>query len=219
MTDRGAIGTHEQGEGERWRIFAAVPVNDAVRAIMQHVQNKLKTHAWAVRWVDPRLAHITLRFYGDTNVSAVSDIHGSLADVAACHESMLFQTGGVGAFPSVNRARVLWLGLDGDVTRLRALVTDINATGDADPGNGKRSFKPHVTLARLRNGAQPPPNFAEAAAALDLPSAKLAVDRIQLIRSVLSPKGPSYTVIGEWPLMTPAAELSLAVSPELHEHG
>ncbi|HUG14860.1 MAG TPA: RNA 2',3'-cyclic phosphodiesterase [Thermomicrobiales bacterium] len=204
--------------GERWRVFAAAPINDDVRAVMQHAQNRLASNAWPVRWVDPRLGHLTLRFHGDSDIDAVSAIRGKLQQIAARHESMQLHTGAVGAFPSTSRARVLWLGLDGDVARLRSLAADINADGAADAGTDRRPFKPHVTLARLRNGAAPLSNVAAAAGALELPAASLTIDRIQLIRSVLGPKGPTYSIIDEWPLIERPGEPAIETASDLHEH-
>jgi RNA 2',3'-cyclic 3'-phosphodiesterase len=218
MSELLAAGSQERRSDERWRVFASVPVNDAVRSIMQRAQNGLRAQDWPVRWVDPRLAHVTLRFYGDSDMVTVAGMRSALAEVAGRHDSLRLQTGSLDAFPSPTRARVFWLGLDGDVSPLRALVADINAGGE-DEGNGKRSFKPHVTLARLRNGAHPPSNYAEAVAALDIPSVGLAIDRILLVRSVLGPKGPAYTTIGEWPLNTPAVDVATPAEAELHEHG
>ena len=202
---------------EPWRVFAAIPVNDSVRAVMQHTQNRLAELQWPVRWVDPRLAHVTLRFYGDSDEHAMEEIRDSLRAASMRHESMTLETTTLGAFPSASRAKVLWLGLGGDVRRLRLLASEINPDAVEAPGAGK-SFKPHVTLARLRNGASPPSGVTEASAGLDLPTVGLPVDSIQLIRSVLGPKGPTYTVIDEWMLRTRDAAPASATSPELHEH-
>jgi 2'-5' RNA ligase len=215
MVEQSRVHENEQN-GERWRVFAAVPVNDGVRAVMQRAQNRLAPLRWPVRWVDPRLAHITLRFYGDSDLDSVDEIRGALSDIVARHDSMQLQTGGIGAFPSAARLHVLWLGLEGDVKRLRLLAAAINPDGP-EAGKPGRSFRPHITLARLRNGATPPVSVDEAAAALELPAVSLTLDRVQLIRSVLGPKGPSYTVIDEWMLAQP--DIVPTQTPAgLHEH-
>ncbi|MGD8605540.1 MAG: 2'-5' RNA ligase family protein, partial [Anaerolineales bacterium] len=66
----------------------------------------------------------------------------------------------------------------------------------------KRGFKAHITLARFR---QPGPvgELATAASHLDYHSELVKVDRIDLMRSVLSPKGASYSVLGTVPLTQP----------------
>lgn len=202
---------------EPWRVFAAIPVNDGVRSLMQHTQNRLSALQWPVRWVDPRLAHVTLRFYGDSDEYAVAGIRESLREASMRHERMMLETTTLGAFPSTSRARVLWLGFGGDVRRLRLMASDIHPDAVEAPGSGK-SFKPHVTLARLRNGAAPLTGVAGASSGLNLPAVSQPVDRIQLVRSVLGPKGPSYTVIDEWMLQIRGAVPAVTTAGELHEH-
>lgn len=219
MSEHRPGGTSIQGHDERWRIFAAVPVNDAVRSVMIHAQDRLKRHGWHVRWVDPQLAHLTLRFYGDSDTRTVDSIRRHIEHVAGRHQSIRLQTGALGAFPSASRPRVLWLGLDGDASRLRTLAEDIGAGGDAGDPGGRQMFKPHITVARLRNGAQPPVDFAAAVRTLHLSAEELVADRVLLIRSVLGARGPAYTTIGEWPLTTRSSESPVHGTTELHEHG
>jgi RNA 2',3'-cyclic 3'-phosphodiesterase len=205
---------------ERWRVFVAAPVPDPVRRVMQHVQNSLAARRWPVRWVDPRLAHITLRFFGDTPRAHLDVLREDLSQVAQRHDAMQLHTSSVGAFPSATRARVLWLGLNGQVTHLAALARDVEAIGPRAGGDDrKRPFKPHITLARLRDGSSPPADFSAAIAELDLPTLDLTIDRIDLVRSVLGPKGPTYTTIASFPLGTPATVATPASTPELREHG
>jgi RNA 2',3'-cyclic 3'-phosphodiesterase len=204
---------------ERWRVFVAAPVNGDVRRLMQYVQNTLVPRQWPVRWVDPKLAHITLRFFGDINVEHVRAVERELGVIAAQYRPLSLRTSHIGAFPSPTRARVIWLGLNGDVPQLAALSRAIESIGgEPVPQSTKRPFKAHITLARLRDRAASPPDFGEAIGAVEVPVVDQAVDRIQLVRSVLDPKGPTYTAIAEWPLGA-RAMTDTTTLPELHEHG
>jgi len=193
-----------------WRVFVAVPVSDDVRALMGDVAEALAPRGWPVKWVRPELAHLTLKFYGSIEADRLPELSSRLARVAEGARPLRMRTTTVGAFPSASRPRVLWLGLAGDVAPLATLATRVEA---ASAGFGKpenRPFAPHVTLARLREGASAPADFAVAATALDLTPVSFAIDRLQLVRSVLGPGGPAYTVIGEWPL---------GAIPEVDDHG
>lgn len=193
-----------------WRVFVAVPVDDAVRAIMRDVVGELAPRGWPVKWVRPELAHLTMKFYGDIETDRLPDLAARLADVATAAQPLTVRTTGIGAFPTERRPRVLWLGLTGDIEPLAALARRVEA---ASAGFGRpedRPFAPHITLGRLRDGAPAPSDFAAAASALRPAPVTLAVDRLQLVRSVLGPGGPTYTVIGEWPL---------GAIPEVDDHG
>src|SRR4051794_10129376 len=184
---------------DTWRIFAAVPANPAVRQVMQDIQNTFASERWPLRWVDPKLAHITLRFFGDTLLTDIPGIESQLAEIATRHRWFTLRTAGIGAFPSWSRPRVIWLGLSGGSRRLEAIIrevemlgSDVQALASRDKG---KPFRAHITLARLRDNALVPHDFSQALTAIDLEPVELAVDHIQLIRSVLGPKGPTYTTI------------------------
>ncbi len=203
---------------EYWRVFAALPVDDAVRSLMRDVQDQLRERDWRVKWVDPGLAHLTIRFYGNVVRDEIGALQQRLASAASEGTAARIRTGVVGAFPSSSRPRVIWLGLAGDVDALRDLADNV-ASATAHVGQpDTKLFKPHITLGRVREGSRPPADFGDAVKTLRNDEVPFSIDWLQLIRSILSPTGPSYTVIDEWPLgraLTPEPVLT----PELHEHG
>ena len=213
-----ATGTSTERDGDRWRLFAALPVNDAVRSTMGVVIDSLRPYDWPVKWVDPSLAHLTVRFYGNVPRNQMSSLSQRLAAVASDASPVQVRTSAIGAFPSASRLRVIWIGLDGDVEAVGAIAAAV-ATATAHIGEpDTRPFEPHITIGRLRQGARPPSNFDAAVNEMRLAPTTFSIDKLQLIRSVLSPSGPTYFVIDEWPL-----EQSLTVAgapiPELREHG
>lgn len=197
-------------DGAAWRIFAAVPVSDAVRVVMRDAQEELARQGWLVKWVEPELAHLTVKFYGDVAVSSIPRLEALLARVARITPAADVRATQFGAFPSMRHPRVIWLGLDGDIARLSKLAADVE---QASAGYGKpevRPFNPHITLGRFRAGSPAPGNLESALSELHVDPVAFSIDRLQLIHSVLTPIGPAYSTIAEWPL---------AASPDIHEHG
>jgi 2'-5' RNA ligase len=84
--------------------------------------------------------------------------------------------------------RVLWVGVQGDRDRLRALAGGLATDG--------RPYRPHLTLARVRPGADPR-QAATMLAAYDGPGWR-AVE-VVLFRSHLGPK-PTHEPLARWPL-------------------
>jgi 2'-5' RNA ligase len=81
------------------------------------------------------------------------------------------------------------------VAGLDDLAADVGrATADIGAPVGKRPFRGHLTVARLKGGVRVPPS---AWAAL---SASWNVDEVTLVASHLHPKGARYEVIGRIPL-------------------
>jgi 2'-5' RNA ligase len=109
--------------------------------------------------------------------------------------------GGFGAFPNFRRARVLWLGVEGDA-RLELLHHDVELACEAAgvPVEG-RPFRPHVTLGRIRSPIAVERARALARAARGVPfSATQHVAAITLFDSVLAPAGARYRRLHAAPL-------------------
>ncbi|MEZ4571106.1 MAG: RNA 2',3'-cyclic phosphodiesterase [Thermomicrobiales bacterium] len=179
----------------------AVPISHAIRQTIIDIQDELAGWTLPMRWVNPELSHITLKFLGDTNPRRIRDIAGKLDWAAGRSEPMVLETDIVGGFPNSRRPRVVWLGLAGATVELERLADDVDEVAvELGYEAERRGFKPHITIGRLRRGYDPPEDFELAARELVVPSLKLHVDRIQLYQSVLAPGGPHYSVIDEWRL-------------------
>lgn len=186
---------------QTWRLFATVPLPPAVQRLIGDIQDELEPEDWPFRWVEPGLSHITLKFYGDTPARRIQELGKKLAWAAARTEPVTLQTSQIGAFPSTRRPRVVWLGLDGDLVNLERLAEDVDDVS-AELGFPKEEhrFRAHITIGRLRNRTDPPEDFEAIVADIGLPAVDLPVDRVQLIRSVLGPEGPEYSVVDAWRL-------------------
>jgi 2'-5' RNA ligase len=213
------LGRFNSSPVETWRLFIAVPMPVGVREIIGSIEEQLKAQRWPFKWVHQDLAHITLKFLGDTQTDLVPVIERELEDVTARRRGSEAAVGEVGAFPSTNRARVIWLGLNGSLSPLAELAQDIDG---AMTGIGfspeDRPFNPHITLGRLRRGKTPPSDLVEAVERLDIPGMNVPLDRVQLVHSVLSQSGPAHTILSEWQLGPPSMDQT-ANPIELVEHG
>jgi RNA 2',3'-cyclic 3'-phosphodiesterase len=201
------------------RLFVALPLSAAVSEVVSSAQEQLQEYEWPVKWVEPELVHITMKFLGDVEATRVPDIQDALEDVAARSEIVNLTTGSCGAFPAPFRPRVFWLGLDGDTEALVDLAARVDkALGKLGFEAEDRPFQPHITIGRLRRQQVPPTGFEEISDCLDIPAVDVAFDRIQLVRSVLSNSGPVYTVFAERKLGL-VNDGDAAEAVEVVEHG
>lgn len=197
------------------RLFIALPLSDAAREELDSVQRVLRHNCWPVKWVKPDLAHMTLKFLGVTDHKLVPGIVDALGNVANRHRAVLLRTGRCGAFPSLNRPQVLWLGVDGNVDAAVALASNVDASMiEAGLAPERRPFRPHITLGRVRRGEQLSSDAGRLIQRVRVTHAPLEIDRFQLVRSVLGSSGPTYTTLAEWQLGSVAAN-----QVELVEHG
>jgi RNA 2',3'-cyclic 3'-phosphodiesterase len=181
------------------RLFVAfVPPPDAL-AELERATATLRP-AWpGLRWTSREAWHITLAFLGEVPEQVLPELTVRLERAARRHSVLDLAVAGAGAFPAAGRARVLWAGVRADRAALRALAGSVAAgarrAGAPSPDEGRR-YRPHITLARLREPADVRPLTATLA---DLATAAWTATSIGLIRSHLG-SSPRYEPLATWPL-------------------
>jgi 2'-5' RNA ligase len=147
--------------------------------------------------VSPDHLHITLKFLGDTEDSLVGQIEEGMQASVTGIPPFAIRLEGMGAFPSISNIRVVWVGMkdcDGLGTIASRLEKSMEELGFV-PEN--KEFVPHLTLARTRSGR----NIANVQEIIRERAANdygtYPIDRIRLKKSVLSPRGPTYSVVRE----------------------
>lgn len=116
----------------------------------------LRSEVPELGWVADGRLHLTLKFLGEQPPERVDAIRAALDGVALRHKTFAMHVGGaVGAFPNFRRPRVVWMGVNAD-PRLELLHHDVEV---ACEGLGfeleGRAFRPHLTLARVKDRVAP----------------------------------------------------------------
>ena len=165
---------------ERWRCFVAVPLGDELRTALADAARGWRTDPGMdrLRWTDPASWHLTLAFLGSIESTVVADARRAVELVAAAHRPFVVRSGGLGAFPSAGRARVLWYGVDRSAA-LDAVVMHLRRTLALDSAE---PFRGHVTLARSRGE---PVDLRPFLSGSEAPAGTIALDRLELMRSHL----------------------------------
>lgn len=106
-----------------------------------------------VRWVQADMWHVTMQFMGDLNSEQKADLVEHLKNWQVPEEckNMELRVQGVGAFPDVFNARVLWLGIQKNQSLIDANNALTEAFKSLNLPADERQFNPHLTLARFRN--------------------------------------------------------------------
>jgi 2'-5' RNA ligase len=182
------------------RAFVALLLIDTVRDAVAATVERLRPLCSAVAWVPSRNLHVTLQFLGAQSEERLAVAEGALADAAAASAPMDVTFHGVGAFPGLERPRILWIGLAQGALEVRALQARV---ADALAARGfpreERAWHPHLTIGRVpderrwRREAGPPLRRALAHAATTTFGTQ-RVAEVALMRSDLSPAGARYTV-------------------------
>lgn len=176
------------------RTFIAVKLPEIVLAAIDSVQERLAAHGFNVRWVTTGNIHLTLKFLGEVDEDEVEDIAAALTEAVNGFAPLRLAAAGVGVFPSVKRARVIWVGLSGQLPELAALqrsIEDRLATIGYPPE--KRPFSGHLTLGRVKGLIAASRLTTAMGAFRDFTSETFEVDRVVLFKSDLRPTGAMYT--------------------------
>lgn len=143
---------------------------------------------WA--WQDEEQLHVTLRFIGEVERARAEDIAGALAGLHA--PSVMLGIDGVGWFDHGRRSALFARAVPREpLAALHAKLDRLLVRLGLEPE--RRSFLPHITLARARRGAEPPAAWLEARAGWQVPPQPAS--HVVLYESRLGRDGASYEAV------------------------
>lgn len=182
------------------RVFAALVPPETVVADLADFLDPRRDDpaARGLSWTDPQQWHVTVAFMGSARAGAVDafleQIHGGVLDATP----PVLQVRGGGAFPVIERARLLYAGVDDASNTLARISASTRAaaarTGCSPDG---RAFVAHLSLARSRR----PMEATRWVRVLDTyvgPS--WTPSHLAVIESHLGGGRPRYAVLDEIPL-------------------
>ena len=175
------------------RLFLAINLDPAVRRAVIDATAELRAAAPTLNWMDESRVHLTLKFLGEQEDAVVAPLGEALDRAAQRHRTFTIRIGDVGAFPNFRRARVVWMGVDRD-SRLELLHHDVEVACDALGFELEgRAFRPHLTLARVRDRTSDDElrRLSRASKRVEF-ECETAVDAIDLMRSNLGREASRY---------------------------
>lgn len=177
------------------RLFVAIELEPQVRRALSKVQDSLRRSVRDVKWVDPELMHLTVKFLGDVPDGDVPRVTRAVERAAGRSEAFEMAVGGTGCFPPRGNVRVVWAGVSEPSGLLKACVqaAEEELAQEGFPPE-QRGFSAHITLGRIKfdksRGAA-----RDAVTAATLQEKTQSVGELVLMSSVLSRQGPTYTPV------------------------
>lgn len=168
------------------RLFTGLELPERVRTRLGLLRGPLP----GAKWIEPENFHITLRFAGDIDNRVADEFAGFLDDIETSPFDI--RICGLGAFGG-RTPRVIWAGVEGGealATLQKAHERAARAAGlEPDP----QTFRPHVTLARLR-GTKPDAVARFLGSRGGLKSEPFRIDRFVLFSARPGSGGGPYVV-------------------------
>ncbi|MDI6793364.1 MAG: RNA 2',3'-cyclic phosphodiesterase [bacterium] len=181
---------------ENIRCFIAIPLTQEIKEELVNIQEKLKKSDAGVKWVSPDSIHLTLKFLGDIPRIRLSSVSKMIKEVA--HKKTWFEMSlsSLGAFPSIGKPRIVWIGIEDGQEELKELAEklDLKLRSIGLPGE-EREFVPHLTLGRVKKLDNRDKLVEIIHSIKAVFTEKMQVTKINLMKSQLTSTGPIYSVI------------------------
>lgn len=179
------------------RLFVALKIpDDVINKIIQY-RNEAAFSNQNLNWENKEKLHLTLKFIGNVREELTDKINDALL-FTENFNSIKFSFTKFGFFFRDNYPKILWLGLSNN-DELIMLVEKIE--GKLEPlgiQSEKRTFKPHLTLLRIKNKLDN--NFINSFENFKLPNLNFVSNEISLIKSELFSDTSRYTEIKKYKL-------------------
>jgi 2'-5' RNA ligase len=180
------------------RSFIAIPLAADVNRNATRMLQRLSQSGDGIKWVPTDNLHLTLKFLGDVNNTEVPGVCSVIHQICQNYPPFQLHFRGTGGFPSIDRPRILYAGVDDASGALTEIVTQLE-TSLAELGfkQEPRDYTPHLTLGRTRSGSQRAnSDVVDQLAREDKTElGSMLVQSVQLFASFLDKSGPTYQVM------------------------
>ncbi|WP_417455996.1 RNA 2',3'-cyclic phosphodiesterase [Kordiimonas sp.] len=130
------------------RLFVGLEIPESIRDALSHVRGGVE----GAHWQRDDQLHLTLAFIGDVPKKTFREIEGELSRISFTPFDLALKS--VGLFGKPKQPKCLWAGVEDKAPLMHLHEKVLNALDRVDVDVERRKYKPHVTLARFRRGAQ-----------------------------------------------------------------
>ena len=149
--------------------------------------------------MQPEGIHLTLKFLGDIEATQVEAVTEAMVRASMGCSPFQLQLAPLGVFPNLQRMRIIWAGVAGQLVELACLQSRVEEQLESlGFPRERRPFSPHLTLGRVREGARPPDAAAtRQALEVNSPDSPVSwqVEQVCLVQSTRLPSGARYDTL------------------------
>lgn len=173
------------------RAFLAIDIDEDLKAKIYKIVRQFGQIDANIKYVEMENLHLTLKFFGDIDTEGIEVLSSKISGVVSNFDKFNVKIKGCGAFPNKNRIKVIWLGLDGDEI-VKKLHDELDKEFVKLGFDKDKKFSTHLTIGRMRSGKNKDKVKSKIQDLADVEIGEMAVDKIILKKSTLTPQGPIY---------------------------
>ncbi len=182
------------------RLFVAVPFPDEIKNQLGKLIDDWRKNGDKVGWMKKENLHLTLKFLGETSIDQLEPLKKGLAENLTGEAAFNFSLSGAGAFPNLNRPRVLWVGVTDGKEKLADLAQKVEqATVPLGFAPEERGFSAHLTLGRVKDSRLSGVLLGQVRTCA-FEAKNVIVSEVVLFQSELAPGGSIYTPLASFEL-------------------
>ena len=183
-----------QPDGRHIRAFLAISLPDPVKQVLGKIQNRLRDRGIAATWTRPETLHLTLKFLGNIPFQDLELFKAAMIQAADQVSPFELSVGGLGVFPGIGKARVVWAGTGGCTDILENLFKALELSlGPLGIEKETRRFSAHITLGRIKKPVPGPVWIDLIQACQDIRSPLFKVQCLDLYKSELRASSALHT--------------------------
>lgn len=175
------------------RLFVGIELPASVRKSLTTLQANYPT----ARWHPPEALHLTLVFIGQVSEQVARGMAAGLSELAC--PALALEVKGVGHFGAERKPTVIWAGVETSASLLRLQQCVEQRLLPLGLVADERPYRPHITLARVREGGEVLQQFLHRHREFRLSA--FEVDQFCLYVSRGGPEGVRYEVIERFSLL------------------
>ena len=146
--------------------------------------------------------HVTLKFLGYLDKVKLQKVKEALGKVH--FKPFALEVKGAGAFPSLGRMNVIWVGLGEGWSQVQLIYEQTEKLlSEIGFSRESREFNPHVTIARVKSARRKDEMARFLRDLTDKSFGTFNVSEVRLKESVLFPAGPKYSTLHEVSAQSP----------------
>lgn len=179
-----------EAEETKIRSFIAVEIPDPIRNSLWESAAPLRKSLAAVKWVERENLHVTLKFLGSLPSEDLKKVTLILKETIPQWKPFPVTIGRWGAFPTMRRPRVIWLGIQSEGDRLSDMAQSVEKSLSQIGFNPEeKGIHLHLTLGRFRKAMDLTGKLEGELSDL---SCQFECQWVTLFQSKLSSRGPTY---------------------------
>lgn len=180
------------------RLFTGIPLADETAARLDEFIASVRPLA-RLSWGRAENLHITTKFIGEWPDGRLAEIVEALRALPPA-APIEIAVAGLGWFPNPHAPRVFWAGVHAKPALAELAASTEQALGALGVPAEQRPFRPHLTLARVKDPKQAGPVRQAVATLGEAEFGRFTADRFFLFQSQRTQSGSAYTRLSEFPM-------------------